>query len=207
MSESLEADHVADVDVLPARLDNGWQAPARLAVDATTPVAPTAGRGDIADAAQELTASALRTLQRLPGEPRLNGAELVWITRSAAGADNDVRDPLRAPLRGLVRAARGEYAERVIRLVDLGDGIADEALLPRAAALTGEPEIDLPPEDAGAGSGVVNTATQFGSATGTAAVGAVLLGLVGAGARARPPRPTSPLRSASPRGATSPPSC
>uniref|UniRef100_A0AAU3HR22 Type I polyketide synthase n=1 Tax=Streptomyces sp. NBC_01393 TaxID=2903851 RepID=A0AAU3HR22_9ACTN len=141
VSESLEADHVADVDVLLARLDDGWQAPARLAVDATTPVAPTVGRGDIADAAQELTASALRTLQRLLGEPRLNGVELVWITRSAAGADNDVRDPLRAPLWGLVRAARGEYAERVIRLVDLGDGIADEALLPRAVALTGEPEI------------------------------------------------------------------
>lgn len=131
---------MADLDVLPARLDDGWQAPARLAVDATTAVAPTAGRGDLTDAAQELTASALRTLRRPLGEPRLNGAELVWITRSAGSADNDVRDPLRAPLRGLPRAARGENADRVIRLVDLGDGIAGEALLPRAAALTGEPE-------------------------------------------------------------------
>ncbi|MEV6173469.1 type I polyketide synthase [Streptomyces sp. NPDC051954] len=141
VTESLEADHVADVDVLLARLDDGWQAPARLAVDATALVASADGHGDIAGAARELTASALRTLHRLLGEPRLDGVELVWITRSAAGADNEVRDPLRAPLWGLVRAARGEYAERVIRLVDLGDDNADTALLPRALALPGEPEI------------------------------------------------------------------
>ncbi|MET9500024.1 type I polyketide synthase, partial [Streptomyces sp. NPDC006552] len=141
VSESLEADHVADVDVLLARLDDGGQTPVRLAVDATAPTAPAGGPGDIADAAQRLTASALRTLQRLLGEPRLNDVELVWITRSAAGADNEVRDPLRAPLWGLVRAARGEYTERVIRLVDLDDDSADPALLSQALALPGEPEI------------------------------------------------------------------
>ncbi|MFJ8547361.1 type I polyketide synthase, partial [Streptomyces sp. NPDC093586] len=136
----LETDHVADVDVLLARLDDGAAAPARLVVDATGPVASASGTGDVAGAALELTASTLRTLQRLLGEPRLDGAELVWITRSAAGADDEVRELLTAPLWGLLRAARGEYAERAIRLVDLGQEPVDETLLSRAVALTDEPE-------------------------------------------------------------------
>ncbi|WP_079173223.1 MFS transporter [Streptomyces monashensis] len=43
---------------------------------------------------------------------------------------------------------------------------------------------DLPPADAGAGSGVVNAMTQFGSATGIAVVGAIFFGMVGTGAGA-----------------------
>ena len=39
-----------------------------------------------------------------------------------------------------LRAARGEYTERAIRLVDLGEDPADKALLSRAVALTDEPE-------------------------------------------------------------------
>ncbi|MGQ5640933.1 MULTISPECIES: type I polyketide synthase, partial [unclassified Streptomyces] len=140
VSEILEADHVADVDVLLARLDDGRQAPARLAVDATAATAP-AGDDDIAGAAQQLTAAALHTLRRLLGEPRLDGVELVWITRSALGVDDEVHDLAHAPLWGLLRAARSEQAERAIRLVDLGNDGADDALLPRAVALTGEPEI------------------------------------------------------------------
>ncbi|MEV5880887.1 SDR family NAD(P)-dependent oxidoreductase [Streptomyces sp. NPDC052101] len=141
VSEILEADHVADVDVLLARLDDGRQAPARLAVDATAATAPAGGDHDIAGAAQELTAAALHTLRRLLGEPRLDGVELVWITRAALGVDDEVHDLAHAPLWGLLRAARSEQAERAIRLVDLGNDGADDALLPRAVALTGEPEI------------------------------------------------------------------
>ncbi|MFB6507862.1 SDR family NAD(P)-dependent oxidoreductase [Streptomyces sp. NPDC056410] len=139
--EILEADHVADVDVLLAHLDDGRKAPARLAVDATAAAAPA--DGDIARAAQELTASALGTLQRLLGEPRLETTELLWITRSAVDADEDVRDLAHAPLWGLLRTVRNEYAERAIRLIDLGTGSADEALLPRAVAMAGEPEIAI----------------------------------------------------------------
>ncbi|MFJ5780145.1 beta-ketoacyl synthase N-terminal-like domain-containing protein [Streptomyces sp. NPDC093094] len=140
VSETLEADHVADVDVLLARLDDGAAAPARLVVDATTPVASASGDGDIAGAALELTAAALHTLQRLLGESRLDGTELVWVTRSATGADDETRELRTAPLWGLLRAARGEYAERAIRLVDLGEDPAGKALLSRAVALTDEPE-------------------------------------------------------------------
>ncbi|WP_143079260.1 KR domain-containing protein, partial [Streptomyces monashensis] len=143
LSEILEADHVADVDALVAHLDDGRQAPARLAIDATT-ASQRAGEspGDAA-AAQELTASALLTLQRLLGEQRLEQTELVWITRSAVDVDEDVRDLAHAPLWGLLRAARSEHAERVIRAVDLGDADADSALLHTAVATVGEPEIAI----------------------------------------------------------------
>ncbi|MFC8827299.1 type I polyketide synthase [Streptomyces sp. NPDC057137] len=137
MSKILEADHVADVDVLLAHLDDGREPPARLAVDATAQTAPASS-----DAAYRLTADTLRTLQRLVGEPRLDEVELVWITRSATGADNEVRDLAHAPLWGLLRTARSEYAERVIRLIDLGSD-ADDALLQQALALTDEPEIAI----------------------------------------------------------------
>ncbi|MGC5040128.1 type I polyketide synthase, partial [Streptomyces sp. DT73] len=137
LSEILEARHVADVDVLLARVDDEWAAPARLVVDATTADTPPGG-----GAAYRLTAETLRTLQSLVGDPRLAEAELVWITRSAIGADDDVRDLAHAPLWGLLRVARSEYAERVIRLIDLGTA-ADDALLPAALALPGEPEIAI----------------------------------------------------------------
>ncbi|MER5886561.1 SDR family NAD(P)-dependent oxidoreductase [Streptomyces sp. NPDC001941] len=145
VSEILEAGHVADVDAVLAHLDDGRAAPVRLAVDATAAGAARTDGADIAGAAQELTASALLTLRRLLDEPRLGSTELVWITRSAVAVavDGDVRDLARAPLWGLLRSARNEYAERAIRLIDLGEGSADDALLPRAIAMAGEPEIAI----------------------------------------------------------------
>ncbi|MGW9499303.1 SDR family NAD(P)-dependent oxidoreductase, partial [Streptomyces prasinus] len=137
ISETLGARHVADVGALLACLDDERDAPARLVVDATAADVPPGG-----DAAYRLTADTLRTLRSLVGDPRLAEAELVWITRSATDADEELRDLAHAPLWGLLRVARSEYAERVIRLIDLG-GAADDALLPRALALPGEPEIAI----------------------------------------------------------------
>ncbi|UUU45067.1 acyltransferase domain-containing protein (plasmid) [Streptomyces sp. NBC_00162] len=133
MFATLEADYVADVDVLLAQIDERAELPLRLVLDAT--------RG-IGHGAQQQTASALGTLQRLLAEPRLAGAELVWVTRSAVDTGDGVADLAHAPLWGLVRAARAEHADRVIRLIDLGpDGGADDALLPQALSVTGEPEL------------------------------------------------------------------
>ncbi|WP_436844163.1 type I polyketide synthase [Streptomyces subrutilus] len=133
MFAPLEADYVADVDVLLAQITERGEPPVRLVVDAT--------RGIRADAQQQ-TASALGTLQRLLAEPRLAGAELVWVTRSAVDTGDGVADLAHAPLWGLVRAARAEHADRVIRLIDLGpDGGTDDALLPQALSVTGEPEL------------------------------------------------------------------
>ncbi|MGW0933299.1 type I polyketide synthase, partial [Streptomyces sp. NPDC002644] len=143
-ADILGADDVTDVAALLARLDDGQPAPVRLVVDATTgAAAPADDDQDVAAAALELTASALLTLQRLLAEPRLDGTELVWITRSAVAVDDEVHDLTRAPLWGLVRAARSEQAERTIRLVDLSHDPADDALLPHALALTDEPELVL----------------------------------------------------------------
>ncbi|MCX5612934.1 acyltransferase domain-containing protein [Streptomyces sp. NBC_00047] len=133
MFATLEADYVADVDVLLAQIDERAELPLRLVLDAT--------RG-IGHGAQQQTASALGTLQRLLAEPRLASTELVWVTRSAVDTGDGVADLAHAPLWGLVRAARAEHADRVIRLIDLGtDGAADDALLPRALSVTGEPEL------------------------------------------------------------------
>ncbi|WP_374199237.1 type I polyketide synthase [Streptomyces sp. ISL-44] len=133
MFATLEADYVADVDVLLAQIDERAELPLRLVLDAT--------RG-IGHGAQQQTASALGTLQRLLAEPRLASTELVWVTRSAVDTGDGVADLAHAPLWGLVRAARAEHADRVIRLIDLGtDGVADDVLLPRALSVTGEPEL------------------------------------------------------------------
>ncbi|MGP3691606.1 MFS transporter [Streptomyces sp. IBSNAI002] len=64
------------------------------------------------------------------------------------------------------------YVAGAAFLMGLGMGLSTPIL---ATAVLG----DLPPKDAGAGSGVVNAATQFGAAIGIAVVGAVLFGLVG----------------------------
>ncbi|MFE3553307.1 type I polyketide synthase [Streptomyces sp. NPDC059193] len=133
MFATLEADYVADVDVLLAQIDERSELPVRLVLDATRAI----GHG-----AQQQTASALGTLQRLLAEPRLAGTEFVWVTRSAVDTGDGVADLAHAPLWGLVRAARAEHPDRVIRLVDLSPaGGADDALLPQALSVTGEPEL------------------------------------------------------------------
>ncbi|MEU9256820.1 polyketide synthase dehydratase domain-containing protein, partial [Streptomyces sp. NPDC048270] len=144
----LGAQAFADADALLAHLAEGVDAPARVLVDAT-------GDAPAADA-RELTAAALGTLQLLLAEPRLEQTELVWLTRSAVNGVNAVNaedggaagDSLtglaHAALWGLLRAARAEHADRVIRLIDLGaDPARDDLELAPALTLTDEPELAL----------------------------------------------------------------
>ncbi|MGW0933333.1 SDR family NAD(P)-dependent oxidoreductase, partial [Streptomyces sp. NPDC002644] len=129
---------VTGLDALRARLDAGDEPPARLVVDSTTQ-----GPGDLADAVRTATATGLRLLQGLLAEPRLDGTELVWVTREAVPVEpgEGVDGLLHAPLWGLVRAARAEYPQRSLRLVDVGTGAEDAAALARAVSVTEEPEI------------------------------------------------------------------
>ncbi|MFF3847904.1 MFS transporter [Streptomyces sp. NPDC002328] len=64
------------------------------------------------------------------------------------------------------------YVALAALLTGLGMGLSTPIL---ATSVLG----DLPPQDAGAGSGVVNATTQLGAAVGVAAVGALLFALVG----------------------------
>ncbi|MEU9445589.1 MFS transporter [Streptomyces sp. NPDC048304] len=66
------------------------------------------------------------------------------------------------------------YVAATALLMGLGMGLCTPIL---ATSVLG----DLPPEDAGAGSGVVNATTQLGAAIGIAVVGAIFFGLVGTG--------------------------
>ncbi|MGW5348842.1 polyketide synthase dehydratase domain-containing protein, partial [Streptomyces sp. NPDC004050] len=124
-----------DPDALLTHLSEAADAPDRILIDATGPAAAVGAR--------TLTTGALHTLQRLLAEPRLEPTQLVWLTRSAVDAgDGVVTDTARAGLWGLIRAARAEHAERVIRLIDLGtEDASDTTALAQALTLADEPEI------------------------------------------------------------------
>ncbi|MER6121058.1 beta-ketoacyl synthase N-terminal-like domain-containing protein, partial [Streptomyces sp. NPDC001743] len=133
VARTLGAESFSAVDAVIARLDEGAPAPLRIVIDATDTGAGTAP----ADGLGEATA-ALRRLQSLIAEQRLEETELVWLTCGAVAAGDGVRDLAHAPLWGLLRTARNEYPERVIRLVDIDVPTAD---MERALAAAGEPEI------------------------------------------------------------------
>ncbi|MCP4921112.1 MAG: polyketide synthase, partial [Proteobacteria bacterium] len=115
---SLGAEARADVPALLAALDAGEQPPERLIVDVTV------GPEDVSDlpaAVLGTTASHLETLQALLADSRLASASLVWVTCAAVGTGpmDAATDLVHAPLWGLIRSARSEHADRVLRLVDL----------------------------------------------------------------------------------------
>ncbi|MFJ8547373.1 SDR family NAD(P)-dependent oxidoreductase, partial [Streptomyces sp. NPDC093586] len=172
---------VSGVDALYARLDAGEEAPARLVLDHT---ADTARDPDgLAEAVREAASAALHELQSLLADPRLDGTELVWVTRQAVAAEpgQGADGIVHAALWGLVRAARAEYPQRSLRLVDIGSAAEDEAALARAVSVTDEPEIavragevrvarlvavDPEPDDATAGTPVLRGTALITGGTG-----------------------------------------
>ncbi|WP_443070301.1 SDR family NAD(P)-dependent oxidoreductase, partial [Streptomyces sp. WAC05374] len=126
VARALGAESFAGADALFARLDEGAEAPRHLVVDATD-----RATGDV----RGTTAGVLTLVQRVLADPRLEQAELTWVTCRAVDTGDGVLDDLaHAPLWGLLRAVRAEHAERVIRLVDVDEAVA----VPFAAD---EPEI------------------------------------------------------------------
>ncbi|MEU0581842.1 SDR family NAD(P)-dependent oxidoreductase, partial [Streptomyces griseoincarnatus] len=115
-----------------------------IVVDATAGAGVPAG-DDVQAAARAVTLGALGTLQGLLGEPRLERARVVWLTRGAVAArpEDPAGDLAAAPLWGLLRAVRGEHPDRVLRLVDLDDTEAAPGALAGALALDDEPELAL----------------------------------------------------------------
>jgi acyl transferase domain-containing protein len=136
LGAALGADVVPDLDALVKRLDAGADAPRRLLF--TTTGAASAQWYD----AERSAAGALRSLQLCLGDARLHNAELVWITRDAVscGPGDETRNWTDAAVWGMVRAARTEQPERVLRLVDLDPGAPDTALLARVLGTVNEPE-------------------------------------------------------------------
>nr|WP_202547115.1 type I polyketide synthase [Streptomyces sp. SID2119] len=135
----LGADVVPDLDALVKRLDGRADTPRRLLFalsDSASAQWYDAERG---------AAEALRTLQVCFGDARLQGAELVWITRDAVASspDDPVENWAHAAVWGMVRTARTEQPERVLRLIDLDPGTPDFRLLARVIGAGGEPECVL----------------------------------------------------------------
>ncbi|MFE5956519.1 acyltransferase domain-containing protein [Streptomyces massasporeus] len=138
-------EHLAGANALTARLDEGSRAPARLIVLAAS--APgTAGAQDTPDTDDDRTVADLRArtagtlelLRALLAEERLGSTELVWVTRGAVDTGDGVPDLAHSGVWGLLRSARTEHPERVLRLVDT-DG--PSPALARALTVTDEPEI------------------------------------------------------------------
>ncbi|MFF3540113.1 SDR family NAD(P)-dependent oxidoreductase, partial [Streptomyces sp. NPDC002466] len=89
----------------------------------------------------EVATRGLAELQRLFTGNAETDTELVWLTSGAVGDDG--HDLAQAALWGLVRAARSEFPERTVRLVDTaGAGLSGTDLSgPVAAALGSESEL------------------------------------------------------------------
>lgn len=144
LGAGLGTDVVTDLDALAKRLDVRADTPRRLLF--ALPGGPSARSYD----AERSAAEALRTLQLCLGDARLQGAELVWITRDAVSSNpaDQVRNWADAAVWGMVRTARTEQPDRALRLIDLDSGTPDFRLLARVLATGGEPECVLRGESA-----------------------------------------------------------
>lgn len=128
LAEALGFERAAEASALIAKLEAGAHAPERLIIDVT---APQTHNGDLVGTTHKATERALADLQALLGEKRLASTVLVWLTRSAIGteADGTVQDLIHTPLWGLVRSARSEHPDRLLRLVDIDtDWVLPESL-------------------------------------------------------------------------------
>ncbi|MEU6391715.1 type I polyketide synthase [Streptomyces sp. NPDC046939] len=139
LGAGLGADVVPDLDALVKRLDVRADTPRRLLF--ALPGGASAQWYD----AERTAAETLRTLQLCLGDARLQGTELVWITRDAVSSNpgDGVGNWADAAVWGMVRTARTEQPERVLRLIDLDPGTPDFRPLARVIASGGEPECVL----------------------------------------------------------------
>ncbi|MEU9201097.1 type I polyketide synthase [Streptomyces sp. NPDC048332] len=144
LGAGLGADVVPDLDALVKRLDVRADTPRRLLF-----ALPDCASAQWYDA-ERSAAEALRTLQVCFGDARLQGAELIWITRDAVSSspDDQVGNWAHAAVWGMVRTARTEQPERALRLIDLDPGTPDFRLLARVVETGGEPECVLRGESA-----------------------------------------------------------
>ncbi|MEV5645945.1 amino acid adenylation domain-containing protein [Streptomyces flaveolus] len=115
-------------------------APRRLVVDLTAD-----RTGDPAADARDSAVDALALVQRVLADEHLHGTEVVWVTRDAVAArpEDGAGALADAAVWGLVRTARAEQPERLLRLVDVGTQPLDPAILHAALAADGEPELVL----------------------------------------------------------------
>ncbi|MFF9899117.1 type I polyketide synthase [Streptomyces longispororuber] len=139
LGAGLGVDVVPGLDALVKRLDAQADTPRRL-LFALPDCASAPEHG-----AQHSAAETLRTLQVCFGDARLQGTELIWITRDAVSSspDDQTGNWAHAAVWGMVRTARTEQPERVLRLIDLDPGTPDFPLLARVIETGGEPECVL----------------------------------------------------------------
>ncbi|MFE6097910.1 amino acid adenylation domain-containing protein, partial [Streptomyces massasporeus] len=120
-------------------------APRHLVVDLTGAGRAAEAAWSFAGSARATAGQALALVQRVLADERFAGTEVVWVTRDAIAArPEDGAGALPdASVWGLVRTARVEHPERMLRLVDVGAEPWEPAVLRAALAVADEPELAL----------------------------------------------------------------
>lgn len=117
--------------------------PDYVVVDATH----SPGGSHVASAARRRALAALTLIRALLDEQRWVSTRVVWVTRGAVGTGpvDSVPGLALAPLLGLVRSARSEHPDRVLRLIDVDVDIerAGVDLLQQMLCTDAEPELAL----------------------------------------------------------------
>ena len=132
--------HLADCAALRG-VARTQPAPARVMIDMT---GQRPAESDLVGALHAASVHAMSELQTLLADARLVGTAAVWITSGAiaAGPHDVVADLAHAPAWGLLRTARNEQLDRVLRLVDIdAPATAPVQLLWSAIVADGEPEL------------------------------------------------------------------
>ena len=141
LAERLGVTPCRDLHALVAELDAGLTPPSHLVID--TAGARDASGAIVPAAAHVATSGVLTELQALLADARLASTSVTWLTHGAIGAgpDDAVPDLTHAPLWGLIRTARREHTDRVLRLVDIDANAVGDELLWQVLAASGEPEL------------------------------------------------------------------
>jgi pimaricinolide synthase PimS1 len=128
LARQLGVPHVNDIQRWLTTLgDSETSLPGRLLIDATVPARGTRG---IPQAARDATAEALELLKAVLRNPSLTSTPAIWVTRRAIATDSAeaVAGLAAAPLWGLLRSARTEHPDRLLRLVDISEDVEPDAL-------------------------------------------------------------------------------
>lgn len=121
LGSSLGLTALPDVAALLAELDTGAPTPKRLLIDVIGTASTDPQSPGFPEQAHAVAAAALDDLKRLLTDARLRNTALVWITRGAisVGVGDAPTDLAHAPLWGLLRSARNEHQDQLLRAVDL----------------------------------------------------------------------------------------
>ncbi|MEC9465245.1 MAG: SDR family NAD(P)-dependent oxidoreductase, partial [Myxococcota bacterium] len=138
LAELLGVRHVPSLEDWLASRDEDETAPSCFLVDDTA----SRDHSELLEHLHTVTSQSLSLLQQWLGAEGLGESELIWVTRGAVSVspDDAMDDLAHAPTWGLLRSARSENPDRIMRILDLGPEAPSRATILRAFNLSDEPE-------------------------------------------------------------------